>query len=282
MDDELVGPKFSALEWDEYSVFRSGRGPFEVPEHAHPEIQIAVRFSGVLDWSNEPEERKRQLIQRLTPGMISIIASNEPHRGQWDAQTELASFNLKPEFINRITYDAFGKSTVEITSQQGSYDSLIQQLGLALMRDLLYLGGSNNRLYVESIVNVLTGHLIRYYTTSGDLAWKGGRGLSSQALRQALEYIQSNLEEDLSVATIADAVAMSSYRFAFLFRESMGVTPHQYVMEQRIERAKRLLIETDFPLAEIGYRLGFGSQSHFTSVFRKFTNLTPKQYRQLR
>lgn len=282
MDGEIVRPKFSVLEWDEYNVFRSGRGPLEVPEHSHPEIQIAVRFHGVLDWSSEPESRKRQLIQRLTPGAISIAASNEPHKGQWNADTEMAAFYLNPEFVNRTAYDAFGRSAIEIIGQCGSYDSLIQQLGLATIRDLLYLGGDNNRLYVESIVNVLTGHLIRYYTTAGELAWRGGRGLSSLALRQALAYIQDNLEGDLSVATIADAVVMSSYRFAFLFRESMGVTPHQYVIEQRVERAKRLLSETDLSIADISYRLGFASQSHFTAVFRKLTQVTPKQYRQTR
>jgi AraC family transcriptional regulator len=71
---------------------------------------------------------------------------------------------------------------------------------------------------------------------------------------------------------------MSQYYFASLFKQSMGVTPWQYVMQQRLERAKELLTQRDRSIVEIALQCGFKSQSHFTQQFRKFTGVTPKRY----
>ena len=74
---------------------------------------------------------------------------------------------------------------------------------------------------------------------------------------------------------------MSQYRFARAFKQSTGIPPHQYLLSQRIERAKKLLALTQLQIADISYHLGFASQSHFTATFRRFTKVTPKAYRNL-
>jgi AraC family transcriptional regulator len=75
---------------------------------------------------------------------------------------------------------------------------------------------------------------------------------------------------------------LSQYHFARAFRKSTGLTPQQYLMQQRIERAKQLLASEDLPLVEISLRAGFKNQSHFTTLFRKFTKLTPKTWREMK
>ena len=72
---------------------------------------------------------------------------------------------------------------------------------------------------------------------------------------------------------------MSQYRFARAFKQSTGIPPHQYLLSQRIERAKKLLTLTQLQIADISYQLGFASQSHFAATFRRFTKVTPKVYR---
>jgi AraC family transcriptional regulator len=103
--------------------------------------------------------------------------------------------------------------------------------------------------------------------------------LPKHRLRRATEFINDNLGRDIALAEIAASVEMSPYYFARLFKQSTGLAPHQYLLEQRVERAKVLLTETAIPLAEIAYQLGFASQSHFTSLFRRLTATTPKAYR---
>ena len=78
------------------------------------------------------------------------------------------------------------------------------------------------------------------------------------------------------IAAVAD---LSQFHFARAFRKSTGLTPQQFLMQQRIERAKELLKHDKLPIVEVSLRTGFKNQSHFTSLFRKFTSLTPKMWR---
>jgi AraC family transcriptional regulator len=105
-------------------------------------------------------------------------------------------------------------------------------------------------------------------------------GLPGFKLRRAKEFINEHLEEDLTLQQVAKAVGFSQFHFARAFRRSTGLTPQQYLVQQRINRAKELLIKGDLPLVEVSFQAGFKNQSHFTTVFRKFTAFTPKAFRE--
>lgn len=105
-------------------------------------------------------------------------------------------------------------------------------------------------------------------------------GLLPWHLQRVFAHVRENLAQDLSVAEMARVVAMSQYYFSKLFKTSTGTTPHQYVMRQRVERAQELLQQTPIPLADIATQVGFGTQSHFTSVFRHIVGITPNRYRE--
>lgn len=107
-------------------------------------------------------------------------------------------------------------------------------------------------------------------------------GLPPRRLQRVLEHVKENIEKDLSVAEMAQVVGMSQYYFSKLFKLSTGTTPHQYVMRQRVERAQELLRETNTALVEVATHVGFETQSHFTSVFRRLVGITPKKFRELR
>ena len=92
------------------------------------------------------------------------------------------------------------------------------------------------------------------------------------------EYIHAHLAEDLSVDELAAAVALPVDRFARTFRTATGRAPYAFVLEQRVTRARSLL-RTTLSLAEVAHTVGFSSQSHFTTAFRKLTGLTPDAYR---
>jgi RpiB/LacA/LacB family sugar-phosphate isomerase len=107
-------------------------------------------------------------------------------------------------------------------------------------------------------------------------------GLPPRRLQRVLEYVKENIEKDLSVADMSEVVGMSQYYFSKLFKMSTGTTPHQYVMRQRVERAQELLRDGNTALVEVATQVGFETQSHFTSVFRRLVGITPKKFREVR
>jgi AraC-like DNA-binding protein len=105
------------------------------------------------------------------------------------------------------------------------------------------------------------------------------KGLTRTQLQQVLDYIQTHLDRDLSLAEFAEVVNISPTYFAHLFKRAMGISPHQYVIQQRVERAKLMLSKTDLAIADIALQVGFSSQSHLTQQFKRLTGMTPKQVR---
>jgi len=106
-------------------------------------------------------------------------------------------------------------------------------------------------------------------------------GLPPRRLQRVFSHIRENIGLELSVTELAQVAGMSQYYFSKLFKMSTGTTPHQYVMRQRVERAQEYLRETRVGLADIAMKVGFETQSHFTSVFRRLAGITPKHYREM-
>ena len=104
-------------------------------------------------------------------------------------------------------------------------------------------------------------------------------GLVDRRLRRAIEFMHDHCGRELSLREIAEAAYVSEFHFARLFKKITGQTPHNYLATVRVEKARRLLAETDLPITEIGARVGYSSQSHFTKVFREATGATPKAFR---
>jgi AraC-like DNA-binding protein len=105
------------------------------------------------------------------------------------------------------------------------------------------------------------------------------KGLTHLQLQQVLDYIQTHLDRDLSLAELAEVINISPTYFASLFKHAIEISPRQYVIQQRVERAKLMLSKTDLAIADIALQVGFSSQSHLTQQFKRLTGMTPKQIR---
>jgi AraC family transcriptional regulator len=149
----------------------------------------------------------------------------------------------------------------------------------ALGRLELNEGGAGGRLYVEGLASALAVHLLRSSGLSrrSPIPHKGG--LAPRQIRRVLDYIEAHLTDELGLVELAAIVELSPNYFGEAFRISTGRSPHRYVMERRIERARALLWDGDRPIPDIAYAAGFSSQSHFTANFRRVTGLTPGRFR---
>jgi AraC-like DNA-binding protein len=105
------------------------------------------------------------------------------------------------------------------------------------------------------------------------------RGLTHTQLQQVLDYIHTHLERDLSLTKLVEVINISPTYFASLFKQAIEISPHQYVIQQRVEHAKLMLSKTDLAIADIALQVGFSSQSHLTQQFKRLTGMTPKQVR---
>lgn len=103
--------------------------------------------------------------------------------------------------------------------------------------------------------------------------------LSAQRNRRVVEYVEANLDRQVSLEDLANVAAMSAHHFARSFKATMGVTPVRYLWEKRLERAKALLRDNDHNLASIAFECGFRSQSHFATLFKRATGMTPSAWR---
>ena len=107
------------------------------------------------------------------------------------------------------------------------------------------------------------------------------RGLPPQVLQHVREYVDAHLESDISVEALTGISGLSISRFARAFEQSEGMTPHEYVTQRRIQRARELLAGTEMSVAAIARATGFSDQSHLTRQFQEHVGTTPSNYRWL-
>lgn len=186
---------------------------------------------------------------------------------------------LKPELIKQAAEASeLDIDRLDLVNSFGQQDSQLHHIAMLLLAEL-QTNALMGQLYVESLTQVLVIHLLRHYSTFTQPITFENRSLSNTRLQQAIEYIHAHLDRELSLAEVARVVNISPTYFANLFKRAMGISPHQYVVQQRVERAKLLLLKTDLAIADIALQVGFSNQSHLTRHFKRLIGVTPKQVR---
>lgn len=255
------------------------------------DASFEMELPGIWDhWLNLPLGHPTSLIQKrdnclhesiVQKGDTILIPAGRPsywcrHEGNTCSSLNIC---LKPELIEQIAEASeIDQKRIDLVDCFGKHDLQLHQIAMLLLAELRS-GGMMGQLYIESLTQILVIHLLRHYSTSTPIITFRNRSLSRIQLQQAIDYIHTNLNRDLSLSQIASVVNISPTYFASLFKRATGNSPHQYVIQQRVERAKLMLKKTDLAIADIALLVGFSSQSHLTQQFKRFTGMTPKQVR---
>lgn len=184
---------------------------------------------------------------------------------------------LSPQFISQVAIASeIDIHQIELVNRFGIYDAQMKWLGQSLLAEM-QSNGLAGKLYTESLLSLLVIHLLRQHSAFGQALQIDQRQFSPSRLKQVLEYIHDHLGQNLSLADLANLANLSPSRFTRVFRQETGVSPHQYLIHARIERAKHLLRSGgEISIGNIAHQVGFADQSHFTRHFKRIVGVTPK------
>ena len=218
-----------------------------------------------------------------TAGNVAVISAATALKSWYDeAEQDDVYLHLEPEFVKSVAAGAeMNPDKIEIVTTLDSRSPVVESLA-RMAFDELQRGNEAmaSNLYADSLANMLAVQLLREYSSERlPPAKQYVNSLTSKKLTLVLDLIESDLSEDLSLKVLAGAAGLSEYHFLRMFKQSTGLTPHQYVINQRIERAKELLQKTEMNITEIAYLLGFSTPAHFTHHFRRKTGRTPREMR---
>ncbi|GAB1541897.1 hypothetical protein NUACC21_45700 [Scytonema sp. NUACC21] len=214
-------------------------------------------------------------------GTIAIIPAGILHRCLWEENVQFMFVAIESTLLFNLAAEVDLSENIELIPQFATrQDPLIQGILLSFQEELSSNIQTNN-LCIEQLTTTLVIHLLKKYCVKNTLIATYSGGLPKYKLRQTLEYIHAHLNQNIKLADLAGSVGMSQYYFVRLFKQSMGIAPYQYVIQQRVERAMQLLKQGKVTITDIALQCGFANQSHFTKHFRKITGVTPRSYQQI-
>jgi AraC family transcriptional regulator len=265
--------------WDNILVEQFQHPPGEEKSHFNEEhaicLSLAPRPVRLMQIKGG-----RTYVGLHSKGDISLTPATIPSYFRWESDDSCLQIRIASQFIQTIAREtiAIDPDRLELRLEFQARDPRLEAIGMMLLAELQQ-ETVGNRLYIESLSNVLAVHLLRQYAAPNARLIIYDRGLSERQTLQVVEYVNEHLHQDIKLSDLAALVGISESHLSRRFKQSIGMTPYQYLLQQRIERAKQLLKEGDRSIMDIALLCGFNSHSHLSKQFRQLTGMTPKNYR---
>ncbi len=244
------------------------------PRHwvRHDQAFAMMVGPGSIEWG---EKRSSLAKFNYTAGDLALC---HRHEGEWVGLMNVSHLQLgiSDAALMASSDGAYGE--VELHPSRKFADSRLSAL-VAAARAEMVAGFPSGRLFLDSVeqamaVALVSGHAVRHRPVQ---IYRGGLG--SARLRRIKELIHAKIEDDLSLDEMAEVVGLSTAHFARMFRKSTGETPHQFVLRQRLERAKAMLRSPNARVLDVAVACGFKTQQHFAQAFRDIYKVSPTEYR---
>lgn len=251
--------------------------PGEVPEHSPKQhlILINTQASDLTQYEQTIDGRLQS--DPLMVGHVVVIPADVQNCACWHTKHSYILLSIAPAMFRHRALELAGSDRFDLIPRFAHPDPLLYRLGLALKTEA-DSEQLNGQFYFDSLTTAFIAHLLHHHTDRVPEPQKRVNGLSKQRIQRAVDYIHSNLNLDLSLAELSEVVYVSPSYFAMSFKEATGVSPHQYIIRCRIDRAKQLLKDSDLSISRISQDLGFSHQSHLNYHFKRVVGITPKTF----
>src|ERR1700691_4257900 len=249
--------------------------PETEPRHwvRHDQAFAMMLRPGSIEWGS-----KRCTLEKFayTAGDLALC---DRHVGEWVGLMNVSHLQLgiSDAALMACSDGAYGE--VELRASRKFADPRLSAMVAAVHAEMV-AGFPSGRLFLDSVeqamaVTLVNGHAVRHRPAQ---IYRGGLG--SARLRRIKELVHAKMERDLSLDEMAQSVGLSTAHFARMFRKSTGQTPHQFVLRERLERAKAMLRGPDARVLDVAVACGFTTQQHFAQVFRDAWGVSPTEYRE--
>jgi len=245
------------------------------PRHwvRHDQAFAMMVGPGSIEWGS-----KRSALEKFHYA-AGDLALCDRHVGEWVGLMNVSHLQLGVSDAALMASSDGAYGEVELRASRKFADPRLSAL-VAAARAEMVAGFPSGRLFLDSVeqamaVTLVKGHAVRHRPVQ---IYRGGLG--SARLRRIKELVHAKMEDDLSLDEMAQSVGLSTAHFARMFRKSTGETPHQFVLRQRLARAKAMLRAPDARVLDVAVACGFKTQQHFAQVFRDAWGVSPTEYRQ--
>lgn len=254
--------------------------PFDATEAAirHPFLIYHLSRPTEVTRKIEGAARENMLIG---PRRICLTPGETTARWQHSGHPEILQVYLRQSLYEAAVSEMYGcdPSGAELVPRFAILDPLLEQLAIAItsaLRD----GTSEDGLYIDTLAQMLAVHLARMHSArSRAVRTPRIDAISGPKIRRLIDFIEDNLDGDLSLEAMAAEVIVSPRYLPRAFKTAIGQSPHRYVLARRIERAKEMLRSTDMPIVDVALASGFSSQSHLSNWFLREVGISPAAYR---
>src|SRR5260221_2361178 len=269
----------AGTRWKDVVVEQRHSPCFELADVMHTQHVIGITIVTSTTWEFKKAGRFRRIVK--TRDAICLFPSDQPFycrpKVERGVIVNVLFLALDPVFVSRIAEGLeLDSDRIELVEQRRIIDPTLRHIALAL-RAGVQSGAALDRMYGEALSTALAVHLLREYGAEVPGPNRQYGRLPRKKLARAVEYIQDQLDADLTVSGIAQAVGMSPNHFTRQFKESTGQSPHQYGVKARVRKAKELLTTGKFTISEAAFHVGFVDQSHLTRHFKRVFGLPPKR-----
>lgn len=220
------------------------------------------------------DKLRREIVRR---GDAVVVPADTWHSAEWNRGGGAIIVGLEPQAMLNTLDRTLDRDSLELMPHFATSDPLIDRIGIVL-KSALEHPNSLSRLYAESLLDTLMMHLFQHYSVQNYILPTYRGGLAASQLAQIVDYIETYLNCDLSLQELAQLVQLSPHYFSQLFKQSTGLSPHQYILRCRIDRGKELLLKGGVSIAQVAKIVGFTDQSHFHRHFKRLEGITPKAF----
>ena len=216
----------------------------------------------------------------INAGQVGINPAGRPVHRVLKGKPDVVLLHLAPAKLRSVAEEMFDLDPARVTlvPKLAERDEVIEQLIRLLLAEA-EAPMSGTSLMIDTLSRTLMVHTLRRYSNLAPRTPENPSSMSPGRVRHVIDYMRAHVAEALSLAQLAQVGKLSPSRFVRAFRNATGQPPYRFLVRLRIEKARELLEHTDLPVIEVGLRCGFEQPSHFATMFRKVTGLTPRAWR---